>query len=156
MNLCFFSRNKSSAFCQPCLDQYWSLESERSECNVQKRKLFEENMQIKRERDELMREVMALKDGKNDIFMINELERCKLKRKRVENLYEKCKDDNVNYQNKIKELRLQQNDGSNECGEYKAKIERMEHELGECNVEWGACEQLGRQKDKLKLSGICV
>ena len=29
------------------------------------------------------------------------------------------------------------------------KIDKLEHELGECNVEWGACQQVGRQKDAL-------
>ena len=36
-----------------------------------------------------------------------------------------------------------------ECNGYKDKIAELEHDLGECHVEWGSCEQLGRQKDKL-------
>eukprot|EP01083_Nonionella_stella_P311786 1112879_1 len=34
-------------------------------------------------------------------------------------------------------------------------IQQLKHELGECLVEWGSCEQLGRAKDKLEF-GICV
>ena len=29
------------------------------------------------------------------------------------------------------------------------KIEALEYELGECHLEWGACEQVGQQKTKL-------
>ena len=36
-----------------------------------------------------------------------------------------------------------------DCSSHLIKINSLEHELGECNVEWGVCQQLGRQKDKL-------
>merc|ERR1712228_484359 len=117
---CDIAQNKSTALCNPCIDQYWSLESKYNECNA-------ENVQIKRQCDEILNGQRQ----SNDIFMINELERCQSKRKRFNALYEKCMDENVNYQNEIKQFAL----GNNE--------------LGECNVEWAACEQLGHQKDKL-------
>ena len=38
-----------------------------------------------------------------------------------------------------------------ECG---LRVNSLEHELGECNVEWASCEQLSRQKDKLNTKRI--
>eukprot|EP01083_Nonionella_stella_P220526 788898_1 len=32
---------------------------------------------------------------------------------------------------------------------YKEKIGALEYEIGECHVEWGSCQQIQRQKDKL-------
>ena len=36
-----------------------------------------------------------------------------------------------------------------DCAQYIEKIDELEHDLGECNVEWGSCQLKGRQKDAL-------
>merc|ERR1712228_919029 len=58
---CDIAQNKSTALCNPCIDQYWSLESKYNECNA-------ENVQIKRQCDEILNGQRQ----SNDIFMINE------------------------------------------------------------------------------------
>ena len=35
------------------------------------------------------------------------------------------------------------------CAEFISKAKALEHDLGECNVEWGACQQMGRQWEML-------
>ena len=39
-------------------------------------------------------------------------------------------------------------------GEYLDKISELKHKLGECNVEWGACEQERRLKDELNIKQL--
>eukprot|EP01083_Nonionella_stella_P008699 25120_1 len=40
------------------------------------------------------------------------------------------------------------------CSEYLDTINVLKHELGECTVEWGSCEQVGRQKDALDIQRL--
>jgi len=35
------------------------------------------------------------------------------------------------------------------CQEFESEIKALMHDLGECNVEWGACQQLERQSEVL-------
>ena len=43
---------------------------------------------------------------------------------------------------------------TDDLAECELRVESLEHEIGECNVEWASCEQLSRQKDKLNTKRI--
>ena len=43
---------------------------------------------------------------------------------------------------------------TDKLSECELRVKSLEHEIGECKVEWASCEQLSRQKDKLNTKRI--
>eukprot|EP00483_Globobulimina_turgida_P010985 UN11006 len=115
----------TTRFCTPCMDQYWTL---KSQCD---------------ERDRL-----RLKSEKQRLENNKQKELCDLKLNEIESGNIKCRAEKIKLNKKITDLKATVGYVTN-CNGYKAKVGELQYELGECNVEWGSCEQLGRQKDKL-------
>eukprot|EP01083_Nonionella_stella_P077739 212401_1 len=111
MCTCDVESNTASRLCRPCMDQYYQMETQWTQCKQEREKM--ESAQVMRARD-------CEKDK-------NELKRLKQEVKALQS---------VNGEDAM-------------CNGYKRQVGALKHELGECHVEWGSCEQLGRQKDKL-------
>eukprot|EP01083_Nonionella_stella_P091447 255688_1 len=78
----------------------------------------------------------------------------------IESQYKQCNDENVRLYEERERMESALVTAGRDCEKDKdscvdvlkqqtKQLNSLEHELGECHVEWGSCEQLGRQKDKL-------
>jgi len=113
--------------CSPCIDQYRALNAEFKQCE-------ETQSILERDRDRLQ-------------IQLDDRQQCKTSLSQMRRKNARCAVQKEELQRKVDSQRQER--GDDECQEPKQKISVLEHELGECNVEWGACEQLGRQREKL-------
>merc|ERR1719320_2201488 len=118
---------QSTVRCNPCMDEYWTLHSEYKQCH-------QEQVTLEREND-------ALKKQLND----PNIQQCTSSLTALRSEVAQCDRDRDALQRKA----TTQENMAGDCASTKTRISQLEHKLGECNVEWGACQQVGRQKDKL-------
>lgn len=126
---CDATSNTSTVQCSPCMDEYWALHSEYKQCHEVQVTLQQEMDQLKEQMDT----VHSQKCKSSLTALRSEVAQCSKEKDALQRKVTRNTKDNV--------------DG--DCAAPKAHIRQLEHELGECNVEWGACQQVGRQKDKL-------
>ena len=107
--------------CIECMDKYQNCIKRNNEYNAKVNKLTAEIDQLQEEIDKHQAKIAKHKS------VDNALDQCKNSRESLSKDLKKCQDK----------------------GEQLKKIEELEHALGECNVEWGACQQESRQKDAL-------
>eukprot|EP00484_Ammonia_sp_Unknown_P028248 CAMPEP_0197026708 /NCGR_PEP_ID=MMETSP1384-20130603/6736_1 /TAXON_ID=29189 /ORGANISM="Ammonia sp." /LENGTH=550 /DNA_ID=CAMNT_0042455417 /DNA_START=9 /DNA_END=1661 /DNA_ORIENTATION=- len=137
--LCDVTQNRSSSLCNPCIDQYFALERKCRECQQQKDKSQSKMQQLEIQKNEAKQHlVRSRREMEKETALLAE---CQREEKGLALKYEKCR----------KEVDGMKKPSSThaDCKQYQSKIDDLEHELGECNVEWGSCEQVGRQKDAL-------
>ena len=94
--------------------------------------------------------IQCQKCMKEQAILNDESNRLKEECLNKQNEIEICKKDKEELRSLMNTKIENNHNDNNDCNSlYKSKIDLLEHELGECNVEWGACQQLGRQKDAL-------
>lgn len=122
---CDVTPNSTTSQCNPCMDEYWALHTEYKQCDGNQ-------IQLEKERDELKAQLRNQNACKSTLTGLRkEVSQCVTKRDSLQ-----------------KELNSRV-DADADCTSRRAQVRQLEHELGECNVEWGACQQVGRQRDKL-------
>ena len=78
---------------------------------------------------------------------VKQNEKIKMEKEDLDAQIKRLKGEIAGYQEEIDKHKSKVDTG--DCQKYTQKISELEHELGECNVEWGACQQEGKQKDAL-------
>ena len=120
---CDATPNSSTVQCSPCMDEYYAIDAQFKQCH-------REQTDLERERDALRVQLTGnAQECTSSLAALRD--ECATKREALQ-----------------REVATHHYDDA-ECTSSKAQVRRLEHELGECNVEWGACQQVGRQHNKL-------
>ena len=119
-------RNETCFECAACLDKYWTLKQLKSECAAQRQALQGQVHGLRAQ----MEAMAATATGELEVS-VGAVRACDEQRSALERGWRRCRAD--------KEAVV--------CGAHADKMQRLQHDLGECNVEWGACQQIARQKD---------